>query len=80
MREFLKSIARNDIRNILAVMATIFAFSFLTVLVFVELPERNRDIINTLGGVVIGGTVVAAFAFYFGNSKNNKSNGPDQKV
>lgn len=69
MTEFLKSIKKQDIRNVLAVIATVFAFGYLVALTFLEIPERNKDVVNTLSGVLIGGTVVTVYNYFFGNSK-----------
>ena len=35
-------------QNIVAFMALVFMFSFLTLLLFVEIPDKNRDIVNIL--------------------------------
>ncbi len=45
-------------------------------LFFLDIPERNRDLVNIVLGAIIGwGTTV--FGFYFGNS--DKANKGDQQ-
>lgn len=40
----------------------------LTALVFVKIPDTNRDILNISLGTLIGGSVTAIVNFYFGSS------------
>lgn len=69
MIEFLKNIRKQDIQNVLAVIATVFAFVYLICLTFIPIPKENKELVMTLSGVVIGGTVVVVYNFFFGNSK-----------
>jgi hypothetical protein len=39
---------KSKTQNIVAFMALVFMFSFLTLLIFVEIPASNRDIVNIL--------------------------------
>ena len=39
---------KSKTQNIVAFMALVFMFSFLTLLLFKEIPDKNRDIVNIL--------------------------------
>lgn len=58
-------------KKILAITCTIAVFAILGVLIFIEIPENNKDIINTTFSALIGGTIVIAFTYYFGDSDKN---------
>jgi uncharacterized membrane-anchored protein len=55
----------------LAIICTVAVFGILAVLIFVEIPENNKDIVNTTFSAIIGGTIVIAFTYYFGDSDRN---------
>lgn len=55
----------------LALICTFAVFTLLGILIFVEIPENNKDIINTTFSALIGGTIVIAFTYYFGDSDRN---------
>lgn len=70
MTEFLKKISKADIRNIIAVLYVSMILAYIYVLVFVEVPEKNKDLVNVIGGNVIGGLGIV-LGYYFGASKQN---------
>ena len=39
-------------QNIVAFMALVFMFSFLTLLIFKDIPDKNRDIVNVLSSLL----------------------------
>ena len=69
MTEFWKKFTKQDIRNTLAITWTVLCFIFMFRLMNHEIPSGNRDVINTVAGVLIGQTVVIV-AFYFVQSKS----------
>jgi len=69
MKTFLVKIGRTEIRNIIAVLYVTLVLLFIYVLVFRAVPAGNKDLINVLGGVVIGG-VGTILSYFFGSSKN----------
>lgn len=71
MIEMLKKISKSDIRNILAVMSVIGAFTLLYVMIIKPIPPENKDIVLTTVGFVLGGLVGGVNGYYFGASKEN---------
>ncbi|MFL9471153.1 hypothetical protein ACKERC_02545 [Acinetobacter baumannii] len=61
-------------RTYLAFAAIAISFFCVIGLFFVEMPEKNRDLINVALGAILGwsGTVVA---FYFGSSDKQRKEG-----
>lgn len=51
----------------------VFAFSVAVVLLlfWVEIPEKNRDVINFILGVVVGTGLTGIFNYFFGSSKGS---------
>ena len=69
MSELFKSIGKNDIRNILAVIAVIGCFVLLYLMMIKPIPVENKDIMNIATGFVFGGLLASVAGFYFGASK-----------
>lgn len=66
----------DETKTIIAFVALAIAALSIVGLFFVDIPERNRDLVNIVLGAIIGwGTTV--FGFYFGNS--DKANKGDQQ-
>lgn len=57
-----------NIQSLLAVGATVFVFGILIMLLFIEIPEENKDLVNTTFATIVGGSIVLAFSYYFGDS------------
>jgi hypothetical protein len=78
MKKFFDNIGKTEIRHIIAIVYVIMSILFIYVLVFKPVPQENKDLINVLGGYVIGG-VGTVLSFFFGSSKNeadkNKTSG-----
>jgi hypothetical protein len=69
MKRVIWKVGRAEIRNIIAVVYITLVLLFIYVLAFRPVPEQNKDLINVLGGVVIGG-VGTILSYFFGSSKN----------
>jgi len=69
MKQVIWKMGRAEIRNIIAVLYVTLVLLFIYVLVFHAVPVGNKDLINVLGGVVIGG-VGTILSYFFGSSKN----------
>jgi hypothetical protein len=63
------SFAKNFV-NILACVYIVFCFSWAVCFFFVNYPPANRDMINTITGVIVGTGLVSVIGFYFGSSKD----------
>tara|TARA_R110000796_G_scaffold120506_2_gene234652 strand:+ start:115 stop:591 length:477 start_codon:yes stop_codon:yes gene_type:complete len=52
----------------------VFSFSVLIVLLLfiVEIPEKNRDVVNFILGVVVGTGLTGIFQYFFGSSAGSK--------
>jgi hypothetical protein len=68
MEEFKK----NDIKKFLAIGSMVSVFGILFLLLFFEVPTNNREIFNTTFSMIIGGSIVLAFTYYFGDSDKIK--------
>lgn len=69
MKKFWEKVTASDIRNIIAVLYILLVLLYVYVLAWKPVPAINKDLINVLGGTVIGGSGLI-LAFYFGASKN----------
>lgn len=72
MKKIWLNLSSTDIRNILAVMFVAGVLLYIYVLVFVPVPERNKDLVNVLGGTVISSLGIV-LGYYFGASKSPSS-------
>lgn len=70
MTAFFKKISTTDIRNIVAVLYVLMILVYIYVLVFKAVPSENKDLINVIGGNVIGGLGII-LGYYFGASKKD---------
>ena len=68
MTEFLRKVTAQDIRHSMAVAWTVLSFVFLYKLLSHEIPAANKDVVMTIGGVVIG-QLVAIMGYFFTQSK-----------
>lgn len=78
MKKFWDKLQTSDIRNIIAVLYIVMVLAYVYVLAWKPVPEINKDLINVLGGTVIGGSGLI-LAFYFGASKNSNNTSNDSK-
>lgn len=69
MTEVFRKITKQDIRHSLAVAWTVLSFIFLYKLLSKEIPAQNKDVVMTIGGVVIGQLVVI-MGYFFTQSKS----------
>lgn len=77
-------LSKTNIRNFIAITTVVGSFVFLYRLANSPVPEGNRDLINILGGMVIGTSIAAVFGYYFGSNKDEtdrkKSNNPNKDI
>lgn len=69
MKKFLDTFSKTDIRSIIAVVYIVMVLAYIYVLAFKPIPAENRDLVNILGGTVIGGSGII-LSYFFGASKN----------
>jgi ABC-type Na+ efflux pump permease subunit len=65
-------------KKILAIGSMFFVFGILFLLMFIEIPVNNREIFNTTFSMIIGGSIVLAFSYYFGDSDRVKPNNDEK--
>jgi hypothetical protein len=70
MTQLFRKIGTTDIRNILAVLYVTMVLVYIYVLVFKPVPPENKDLVNIIGGNVIGGLGIV-LGYYFGASKKD---------
>lgn len=77
MKKFFDTIGKTEIRNAIAVIYTLMVLGYIYVLAYHPVPSENKDLVNVLGGVIIGGIGII-LNFFFGSSKSetdsNKTN------
>ena len=59
---------KSKTQNMIAFMSLVFMFSFITLLVFVEIPTANRDIVNILISLMFP-PLLASVIWYLYNYK-----------
>lgn len=72
----MSNIGKSEIRNIIALLYVSLVVVFIYVLVFHTVPATNKDLVNVLGGVVVGG-VNMILSYFFGSSKNESDKNKD---
>ncbi len=70
MKKIFDKVSTTDIRNVLAVIYVLMVLVYIYVLVFKPVPSDNKDLINVIGGNVIGGLGII-LGYYFGASKKD---------
>ena len=74
MPEWLKRLTKSDIRNSLSIIIVLGCFTLMILLISVKIPTENHDIVLTLGGVIIGGSVGGVTGYYYSSTKADKNN------
>lgn len=69
MTELMKKISRQDIRNTMAMTWMALSFLFLFKLLYIIIPESNRDIVMIVVGIVVG-KLNDIMGYFFGQSKS----------
>jgi len=73
---FLSNMARflskANIRNTVAAFSIFLSFGFLMLIAFHPVPEGNRDLVNVLGGVVIGAAINSVYGWLYTMNKKDK--------
>ena len=68
-------------KQFLSFGAMLGIFSILIMMMFIEIPANNKEIFNTTLSTLIGGTIVLAYTYYFGDSDKvgdkDKENGEE---
>ena len=63
---------------------TIGVFSFSAIIVFllffIEVPDKNRDVINFILGVVVGTGLTGIFQYFFGSSQGSRDKADQLKT
>lgn len=59
--------------NTMAIVTIILTFAFISVQLFIEIPEANKDTINVINGVLMSTGFVAIIQFYFGSSTGSET-------
>jgi hypothetical protein len=67
-----EAMTTGNIRHILAVMYILLVLGYIYVLIFKPVPDVNKDLINVLGGTLIGGSG-QILSYFFGASKKDEA-------
>jgi hypothetical protein len=55
----------------LAIGVFFFSASVVIMLFFVDIPEKNKDVINFILGIIVGTGLTGVFQYFFGSSKGS---------
>ena len=72
--EFSTTLAKNFIYY-LAAATFIFSSAIVLMLFFKDIPDKNRDVVNFILGIIVGTGLVGIYQFFFGSSKGSKDSG-----
>lgn len=61
---------KNLVHYVLAAVVVVGFFALLYILLFQEIPEGNRDVLNLATGALIG-SFTSIIGYYFGSSKGS---------
>jgi hypothetical protein len=70
MKKILETFSKTEVRNIIALTYILLCLGYIYILAFVKVPPENKDLVNVLGGSVIGGLGLI-LAYFFGSSKGD---------
>jgi len=65
-------VSEMTVRDLLALITVVGSFGMLYVLMFVHIPETNKDMFNFVSGTVLGATLVTVFRSYFPTKGEDK--------
>lgn len=78
MKKFWDKIGTTEIRNILAVIGVLGAFTIMILLIMKPIPEGNKDNVSQSLGFILGGLVGSIGGYFFGASKQDKDKNEKQ--
>ena len=64
-------ISKNLTQLILAIMGVVFCLAWFAALLFVSIPEANKDLVNIITGAMISVCLTQIYQYYFGSSKSS---------
>lgn len=64
-------ISKNLTRLILAIMGVVFCLAWFAALLFIPVPEVNRDLVNIITGAMIGVVLTQIYNYFFGSSQSS---------
>lgn len=62
------------VRDLIALVTVVCSFALLFVLMWVEIPDQNKDMYNFVSGTVLGATLVTVFRSYFPTKNEDNAN------
>lgn len=72
MKQLKELFSKTVFRHTIAMVYILMCLGYIYVLAFVKIPPENKDLVNVLGGSVIGGMGLI-LSYFFGASKGNDS-------
>lgn len=74
MKKFFAHISTSEIRNTLAVIIVLGCFILLYLMMTIEVPKENKDLLYMAAGFVFGGALAGVIGYFFGASKSDNHN------
>lgn len=69
-------LSKLPIQIVVSILVVLLSFGLLYLLPFKEIPTNNKDVFNTLIGVVIGSSLTPVLGWLYTMSKGTKQNEP----
>ena len=69
MKNLFDRFIKGEIINILAIVVVIGCFITLLIMMFKEVPQSNKDIVNNAISFMLGSAMTGVIGYYFGASK-----------
>lgn len=63
--------SRETTRFILALIGLLLAGGIIAAMIFVRIPEQNKDVLQVTLGIVLGAALTLPFNFFFGTSQSS---------
>lgn len=62
---------KNITQLVMAIMGVVFCLAWFAALLFVPVPDANKDLINIITGALLSTCIAQIYNYYFGSSKSS---------
>jgi len=69
----------SNIRSIIGLFVVVLSFTFLFLLLKIDIPGGNKDILQIAAGIILG-SMAGVIGYYFGSSKNESDKAKTDQI
>jgi len=69
----------SNIRSIIGLFVVVLSFAFLFLLLKIDIPTGNKDILQIAAGIILG-SMAGVIGYYFGSSKNESDKAKTDQI